>query len=203
MLKEVACFVVGGVVSSLITYAIVNDKYREMYKNDYAELQAERAALRAEGEPDRNDAPEVERIDIPQKPLPYGGESIIPTENPYIHEQSEGVTDYGKYSKEAEEADIDEANESPSEELREEPYVISEKEYAETRLWYDKDELNYYGRDRILTDSEDNPLEPEVRDLIGEIAFSELERTSSTVHIRNDRIAADYMISYLDQHFNE
>lgn len=88
-------------------------------------------------------------------------------------------------------------NEGPSDV----PYSISPSEYANTNLYFDKDELYYYAVDDVLVDDNENPID-DINGLVGDgfkVAIGEYE--DNVAYIRNESISTDYCIISLNKQF--
>lgn len=75
-----------------------------------------------------------------------------------------------------------------------EPYIISEEQYSETEVTYDKLSCTYYIPDRLVVD--DLSREPVEPDVIGDANLEYLMKTNEKfVYIRNDTLGCDLEIS--------
>lgn len=88
-----------------------------------------------------------------------------------------------------------------------EPYLISDDQYNEEKLVYDKLELNYYMGDGCLVDERDE-LVDDFMQLIGaapEVLFAEVAETdnSSVIYVRNEQTSADYEVLLNDGKFED
>jgi len=78
----------------------------------------------------------------------------------------------------------------------ESPYIITEEDYAETHLEYDKQVLTYYEGDDVLTEEGDGTVD-EVNSLVGIDSLTKFGKKSgdkNVVYVRNRRLAVDFEI---------
>lgn len=79
---------------------------------------------------------------------------------------------------------------------QEKPYVITEEEFMINEDEYSQTTLTYYRGDGVLADERDQEI-PLINDVVGERnldRFGEGTRHYNIVHIRNDRLEADYEV---------
>jgi hypothetical protein len=77
------------------------------------------------------------------------------------------------------------------------PYVISTSEFYEDKENYNKISLTYYAADKVLVDEQEHPLNDWAK-IAGESfasAFGEQSDDERIVHIRNERLEADFEIA--------
>lgn len=205
MLKEILIFTFGGAVGAGICYGLVDSKYKKQYQQDWEEMHAQTQAQIDDMERDIRKR-EKAAGEIAVNNLPYGGDSIVKTENPYAAEQADGITDYGAYSHIAEKENAVTAQNNGLTEQSEKamaPFLISEEEFKDTKQSYEKNDLLFWGQDRALTDEEEDLLDPRIWDYVGDSAIAELEDTRDVVCVRNNKQAADYRIWYCDKNWVE
>lgn len=83
------------------------------------------------------------------------------------------------------------------------PYVISDEEFADEMPHFDKVTLYYYMTDDILTDDNEEPI-VDIDDVIGYDALVTLgNEQSNTIWVRNNRISTDYEVVRLNQSYQE
>lgn len=85
------------------------------------------------------------------------------------------------------------------------PYVISTAEFSEDKPTYQKLSVKYYSGDRVLVDDQDQPV-PDIRGTIGPNIKQRFGRKSDsphTVHIRNDRLEADFEVCHDERSYAE
>lgn len=117
-------------------------------------------------------------------------------------EPNEEVVNYGEfYSKE--EVSLEEKmarTESPKE--FDEPYLISEEEYSDTNIYFDKMSCTFYVPDRVVVDDlSREAVEPEV---IGEKNIEYLIQTDEPlIYIRNENLSCDLEISKQESSIEE
>lgn len=78
------------------------------------------------------------------------------------------------------------------------PYEITAGEFCNSRTYYDKVSVNYFGEDDIVADDRDEVMENASR-ILGDLqaAFSG-PRAPSVVYIRNEALEVDYEVSFVD-----
>lgn len=84
----------------------------------------------------------------------------------------------------------------PRDDIPDYPYEITEEDYAETELSYDKKVLQYYIDDGILFDQDENEVVMGQTALIGEDGFEKVKNTTDTfaLYFRDDTYGADYEV---------
>lgn len=202
MLKETLIFAAGAAAGGAIAYMAVNNKFQKRYEEDYANWNANRAQTEHEPQNDiqlvedpfRKEEPLVDEKTFGEFAHEYGGDSIIPTENPWPMKifQAEAASNL---------PDDILPEEHPAEGPAEKPMFISESEFSEKKMWYDKIELYYYGVDGILCDDCEEICTSDVYDLLGPEAIAEARDTHENVYIRNEKAAQDYMIIYCNSSY--
>ena len=195
MLKEPLIFIAGAAIGGAITYAVVNDKFQKRYEADWKELHDRMNDIRRE---DTKEAAEPEETtadlhkNVSDICKAYGSDAVIPTRDPFPMEASSDLPN------DISEEDLEE---HPVEGPAEAPQIITEREFSEKKMWYDKIELYYHGIDGVLVDDCEDPVHPDVYDLIGSEAITELRETKDNVYIRNEKAAQDYMIIYCNSSY--
>lgn len=86
------------------------------------------------------------------------------------------------------------ALEAPSEDYPEEPIIITESDYQERELYFDKLEVDYYVEDESLVDEND-----ELINIADSIGYDNLEgfiadEKEDVMYIRNSANSSDYMV---------
>lgn len=86
------------------------------------------------------------------------------------------------------------ALEAPSEDYPEEPIIITESDYQERELYFDKLEVDYYVEDESLVDEND-----ELINIADSIGYDNLEgfiadEKEDVMYIRNSSNSSDYMV---------
>lgn len=95
---------------------------------------------------------------------------------------------------------------SPPEDIPDGPYIISEPEFSETELGFEKLEMDYYLDDGSLVydADEDNPLQ-NVEDIMGYDALDIFidDDSLDCIYIRNRKFATDYLIHKVSGKYSE
>lgn len=96
-------------------------------------------------------------------------------------------------------------DEHPRDDTAEYPYEITEEEYSESELSYDKLVLQYYVEDGILFDPDENEVVMGQTTTIGEDGFNKLKDSDGTyaLYFRNDTYGADYEVVKVSGSFYE
>lgn len=86
------------------------------------------------------------------------------------------------------------------------PYPISEVQYSEERLTYDKVTCNYFEPDGVLLNEEEESYEP--MDITRDVGWSNLEEFKKDeeleeLYIRNDNQSTDYFIRRVRHHVED
>lgn len=78
------------------------------------------------------------------------------------------------------------------------PYGITAAEFCNTRTYYDKVSLNYFGEDDVVADDRDEIMENADK-ILGDLKpYFEGPRAPSIIYIRNEELEVDYEVSYVD-----
>lgn len=95
------------------------------------------------------------------------------------------------------------ATERPSEDYPEEPIQITEEDYQERELYFDKLEMDYYLGDGALVDENDELVE--VEDVLGYDILEEFinDESEDTIYLRNAARSSDYMVRKVSGSFSE
>lgn len=93
----------------------------------------------------------------------------------------------------------------PRDDIPDYPYEITEEDYAETELSYDKKVLQYYIDDGILFDQDENEVVMGQATLIGEDGFEKVKNADDTfaLYFRDDTYGADYEVVRVSGSFYE
>jgi hypothetical protein len=87
--------------------------------------------------------------------------------------------------------------------LSNKPIIITSQSYVEDCLDYDKLTFNYYAKDKVLTDDNDDVFE-DYEDYVGHNIgehFGESEAGDNLLYIRNYKYESDYEIIKLDEYY--
>ena len=180
-LKGAAIFLLGTGVGASVSYAYFKKKYDER-KEELDEL-TEHYLAKIEKEED-----------ITQY------ETII-SDNQYVS--------YDKLSEEGVKTVINEVPlqpviiDSPPEDYPEEPIIITEEDYSERELSFDKLEMDYYVGDNALVDENSELME--AGDIVG---YENLEKfisdeSEDVMYIRNASSGSDYMVRKVFGNYSE
>lgn len=206
-IKLLGTFIGGAAIGSLITFALVKEKYEALidgeieamklfYEDRYSDKE----------EPNEEEEPEV--VDDLREATSIK-EGIAVEVEEYTK-----YTDRYKPSTNEERPNEDDYHEEDNEmppvlnedyEKEDYPYVISFHDYTESMTHIDKIELVYFKGDDVLVDDQDNIID-NVEYLIGEDNLFELgndPETPNVLYIRNPKTGADYEIIQNDASFRE
>lgn len=84
-------------------------------------------------------------------------------------------------------------------------YIITDQEFADEMLHYDKITMFYYSLDDVLTDEHESIVD-DVDGTVGDETlnlFADMPPSQNTIWVRNERIASDFEIVRLDQSFED
>lgn len=177
VLSKIFLFAVGAGVGSLVTWKLVDEKYkrmadqeiesmREYYKEKYEDTYEQLTLDDIPEEEEFNENPDIDEEEIAEY------ESVA---------ESAGYTNYADMVK------LNKEVESVAE-----PYVISPDEFAEIRE-YKAISLTYFS-DGVLTDNKYDPIE-DVDDVVGYDSLDHFgDYEDDSVHVRNDRLKTDFEI---------
>lgn len=95
------------------------------------------------------------------------------------------------------------ALEAPSEDYPEEPIIITESDYQERELYFDKLEVDYYVEDESLVDENDELVN--IADSIGYDNLEEFiaDEKEDIMYIRNSANSSDYMVRKIFGRFSD
>lgn len=94
------------------------------------------------------------------------------------------------------------ADDAPIE--HEKPYIISQNEFANGRLWFDKYDFVYFEDDDVLLDSYTNEIVDSLENTIGEnfkIFFDDDD--GDVMYIRNEETGADYSVTRIHGSYHD
>lgn len=93
----------------------------------------------------------------------------------------------------------------PMDDIADYPYEITEEEYSEDELSYDKCILQYYIDDDILFDPDENEVVMGQATLIGEDGLNKVRESEDTyaLYFRNDTYGADYEVVRVSGSYTE
>lgn len=179
--STVLIFAAGFAVGVLSARSYFKDVYRQWAED---QIESVHHAFRMQMDPTHE-----EKADTSSKPNLFSGEKPKESVSNAVNYQHFYDETEHKTEKLEEQMAI---KEFPKE--QDEPYIISEVQYSETELSYDKMSCTYYIPDRLVVD--DLSREPVEPDVIGEANLEFLMKTSEEfVYIRNDTLGCDLEIS--------
>lgn len=171
-LSKVLIFVAGAAVGSVVTWKLVEAKYKKIADEEIASVKEVFGMTHAE---EKDEEPvEVEEDDIPEEQTIEQARVIL---------KENGYTNYALTPEEVEQKMKD----------VERPYVIPPEEYGEL-YDYDTIELTYYVEDGVLADDGNEPID-NIDEVVGYDSLRKFgEYEDDAVHVRNDVMKVDYEI---------
>lgn len=206
-IKLLGTFIGGAAIGSLITFALVKEKYEALIDG---EIEAMRIFYEDkysdEERPKEEEEPEV--VDDLREATSIK-EGITIEMNDYTKYTERYKSDASE-ERPNEEDYHEEDNEMPpvldeDYEMLDRPYVISFDEYTNSMTHIDKIELVYFKGDDVLVDDQDDIID-NVEYLIGEDNLFELgnePETPNVLYVRNPKTGADYEIVQNHASFRE
>lgn len=196
-MKRVFIFMLGAAAGSLVTWKIVEEKYKkiadeeitsvqEYYHNKLNTLDLENKVEKVEVYDTPIEHPEV-KITVDEEDTELFTEE---EKNEYV----EQVKDLG-YSEDGEATVVIKL---PKEYTR--PYIISPDEYGE--IGYTTASLTLYS-DGVLADDEDDEIISNPEDIIGDALNHFGEYEDDAIHVRDENIECDYEILKSEKSFSE
>ena len=183
---------VGAVTAFAVTFVVTRRSKKkavesalEAQRERYEEYISKKCGKQVETDQNNEEPEEIQEEQISEQ----ASDSVMRKAN--VHK-----TDYSKSANIIEEfkygPGLDE-----TQEYRAGPYVISEVQYSEERLTYDKVTCNYFEPDGILLDEDAEEYEP--MDITRDVGWSNLEYFKKDdeleeIHVRNDNQSTDYFI---------
>lgn len=199
-LSKVLIFVAGAACGAAVTNYLVKSKYEQLVQEEIDSVKETYARMLANKSDEDDISEDTETMEAKKK-------AEVAKEKPSIIEyaamlQKQGYTSYSDASEssdsndeeeyEDEESEEEEYEEEEQESAIDKPYVIAPEEFGEYDD-YEEISLRYYA-DGILTDDQDELVE-DVEETVG---FDSLNKfglyEDDSVHVRNDRLKADYEI---------
>lgn len=173
--KNIVVFAIGAAVGSIATWKLLKTTYEQITREEIASVKE----AFSKREKDLND-----QIDEAHEIMKDNDEK-----------EEEVVTGIHNHMKDHEYVDYSSMFKGNKKEIDDRPYVISPDEFGESD--YIQVNLTYYA-DGVLVDEDDELVE----DVEGTVGFESLnhfgEYEDDAVHVKNDRLAAEYEI-LLDQ----
>ena len=195
MVRDVIIFSAGAAIGSIITWKLIEAKYKQIADEEIAsvkEVFTVRKKTTEDGEEDQS-----------EEGSPTIAEKYHNEDKPDLMEYSKIIDEEG-YDSEAIENKLEN---KPKPVDLDEPYVISPDEFGEFDD-YEQISLTYYEGDGFLADDMDE-LVDDIEDIVGFESLNHFgEYEEDAVHVRNDRLKADYEIlvdtrSYREVHSKE
>lgn len=181
----VVAFAVGAAVGSVVTWKILNDRYKKLIKEEIASVKKELGRISND-----DDSEQLEHEDLYNGLSEEDSEYFVVEDRSMLREQQkevvqeQGYTNYSNIEKERE-------SNAPTIIMEPRPYIISPSEFGE----HDYDTVSYtLYADGTLADDMDDPV-LDVEDTVGKDSlyhFGEYEEDS--VFVRNDRLKIDIEI---------
>lgn len=194
-IKNTIIFLVGGAAGALLTYRMLEKRYEEREAEMIAELERETERIMeelSEAVDTKYQDPEDEsyelEVSIKAKIEEQKGEEYKKVTRRY--------TPYNTFSQ----SDV-----VIDEKIKDVPYIITEEQYNNELLYYDKVHLYYYEQDDALTD-ENEEIITNGYEIIGDdtlLHFGELSEDPDIVYARNESLSRDYEIIRLDKSYQE
>lgn len=192
-IKNTIIFLVGGAAGALLTYRMLEKRYEEREAEMIAELERETERIIEE----LSEAREILKSTVDTKYQDPEDESY---EEEQKGEEYKKVTRrYTPYNTFSQSDVVIEEN------IKDVPYIITEDQYNNELLYYDKIHLYYYEQDDALTD-ENEEIITNGYEIIGDdtlLHFGESSDDPDIVYARNESLSRDYEIIRLDKSYQE
>ena len=175
---NILAFTIGAAAGSIITWKLIKDKYEQIAQEEIDSVK-EVYSRRVEENKKKEDEALEQPVEVVTPCIP------VPRIPPEMLDYISNVMENGYVESENDLTDVKTI-------AGEIPYVISPDEYGDLPD-YSRFELTYYA-DGVLADSDDEIVD-DVDDVVGVeslLTFGTYEDDS--VHVRNDRLKADYEI---------
>lgn len=195
MIRDVVIFSAGAAIGSIVTWKLIEAKYKQIADEEIASVKEVFTVRKKTTEDKEEDESEEDSLTIAEE---YHNE-----DKPDLMEYSKIIDEEG-YDSEAIESKLENKPRSVD---HDEPYVISPDEFGEFDD-YEQISLTYYEGDGFLADDMDE-LVDDIEDVVGFESLNHFgEYEEDAVHVRNDRLKADYEIlvdtrSYREVHSKE
>ena len=195
MIRDVVIFSAGAAIGSIVTWKLIEAKYKQISDEEIASVKEVFTVRKKTTEDEEEDESEEDSLTIAEK---YHNE-----DKPDLMEYSKIIDEEG-YDSEAIESKLENKLKPVD---HDEPYVISPDEFGEFDD-YEQISLTYYEGDGFLADDMDE-LVDDIEDVVGFESLNHFgEYEEDAVHVRNDRLKADYEIlvdtrSYREVHSKE
>lgn len=182
--------VIGGAAGYVVTKKLLQDKYENELQIQIQDVKDYYRIIRKE---DEYSSPET---------VPTNYENVLEGLE-YIESKEEEQTTEDEWLEEnvevdesEEEDEVESIHKQNYDRNRNEPYIISVKEYMEDRDDHDKITITYFEDDDVLCDEREEVI-PNVEATVGSNAltsFGELSEDSKIVYVRNERTSTDFEV---------
>lgn len=199
-MNKVFIFALGVATGSLVTWKIVEEKYKKISNEEIASVVKQFEKRYDELNSNKKRTPEDLYAEKCME-NPYTKEDVsLDTDNNELDKYKNQVNILGYSAKEDEEEEVDDTivELEPTEE-HVAPYVISPEEYGETGN--ETVSLMYYS-DNVLADDDDE-IVPNPESIIGKALEHFGEYEDDCVHVRNESLECDYEILKSEKTFDE
>lgn len=195
--KNVIYFLVGAAAGSLGTYFMMKKSYEEKVRADLEENR-------------KHYQKKIEEYSAVLEKKEY--DDVVTTlgykEAPEEKEEEGNYVAYNRMSREEVKNRVKKiqeqaiVNDNPKEDYPDEPIVITEEEYAENELYFEKMEAELYTGDGALVDENEELMN--VEDTIGYGNFEKLMNSNEAVmYVRNAKLATDYLVTKVGGEYSE
>jgi hypothetical protein len=214
--KDILLFSTGLAVGSLGAYFLIKKKYEDAVSEDIESVKdafkkkcdgcTKKYTVHDESSITNSNTIIPDSTHLDAEKTKYGSDIFAKesfnTDSDDSDQQSVDYTKYAnRYSTDAEEEFDYEDREYPRENVQESPYMISEQEFSEGCLAYDKIDLEYYIYDDVLV-NEDMEIVSDINGTIGTDNILLSSQTNKPVfYIRNEKLSTDYQVTKMRQHY--
>ena len=188
-------FVTGAAVGSIVTWKLVETKYRKLAEEEIASVNALYSGKDTDEEEEEKEEEDNSDINVNTfEAKAFSSEKPDLIEMATIIKEKGYVTDYSKMSESDERPELPDEEEEviAREDDVDEPYVIYPEEFGENPE-YDQVSLIYFVGDDTLATDDYNYFE-DIEEVGYDFAEHIGEYEDGAVHIRNDKTMTDYEI---------
>ena len=192
MVRDVIIFSAGAAIGSIVTWKLIEAKYKQIADEEIASVKKVFTVRKKSNDDEEEDEDESEEDNATI------AEEYHSEDKPDLMEYSK-IIDKEGYDSEAIESKLEN---KPKPIDVDAPYVISPDEFGEFDD-YEQISLTYYEGDGFLADDMDE-LVDDIEDVVGFESLNHFgEYEEDAVHVRNDRLKADYEILVDAGNYNE